>query len=150
MSKAVQYKKLEKYRQRLALLSMITTVFYLSTVLIGGVAYGNLKTTPSVEYSLFMYFSFIALVAAALLIFLAKNSTAMGEFSSAKKLIYSAMAATAVAIVSTTSALVISEGAFATELFYVYVTLQLVALALSTYLLMSLRGVVAYYTPRRK
>lgn len=129
---------------------MITIVFYLSTVLIGGVAYGNLKINPSVEYSLFMYFSFIALVAAALLIFLAKNSTAMGEFSSAKKLIYSAMATTAVAIVFTTSALVISGRAFTTELFYVYVALQPVALALSTYLLMSLRGVVAYYTPRRK
>ncbi|MFN3803783.1 MAG: hypothetical protein ACK4SY_01860 [Pyrobaculum sp.] len=166
MSRALHYRRIEEQKRRFALYAIATVVFYMATLLVGTIAYTwggeSLSIYLSLEaatrkgglplffQSLLALLSFIALVVSMALIFLAKSSTSMGEFSSSKKLIYAAAATTAVATAFAAAALAPPAAGYINEFYYIYLGMLAASLALSSYALTLLKGVTKFYTPRRK
>ncbi|MFN7106286.1 MAG: hypothetical protein ACK4M3_06885 [Pyrobaculum sp.] len=100
--------------------------------------------------SLLTLLSFIVLIVSTALIFLAKSSTSMGEFSSSKKLIYAAVVTTAIATAFAATAFAPPAAGYINEIYYAYLAMLAAALALSIFGLVLLKDVMKFYTPRRK
>ena len=165
MSRAALYKKSEELKQRYSLYGLFATVFYLVAVLVGGAAYAssNLPVYLSLNaayasgygtsvfvQSLLVLLSFILLAAGAILMFLSRATTARGEFTSSKRLVYSSIGVTALAIVFSASAIFPPASRVINEFFSLYLVLITAALGLAAYSTLLLKTVVQYYTPRRK
>jgi len=152
-------------KQRYSFYGLLTAIFYLAALLVGGVAYAasNLPVYLSVNaavasgygmmvfaQSLLVLLSFIVLASGALLIFLSRATTVRGEFSSSGKLLYSAIAAAAIALAFAATALLPPASSIVAEFHYLYIVMIVIALAMSIYAVMLLKAVASYYTPRRK
>lgn len=159
------YRRSEEQKQRFSLYGMLTALFHLVTLLAGGVAYAssNLPVYLSMNaavasghgtavffQSMLALLSFIVLAVSALLIFLSRATTARGEFTSSSKLIYSAIVADALALAFAAASLAPPASGIINSLYYVFIVMAAACIAMALFAVVLLRGVVSYYTPRRK
>jgi len=165
MSRAVLYKRSEELKRRYSLYGLFTAVFYLVTMLVGGVAYAssnlpvylsrNAATASGYGDVIFLQsvlvlISFILLATSALLIFLSRATTSRGEFASSFKLLYLAIATAGIALSFSASAAVPPASGIVGWPLYLYLALIAASLAMTIFAVTILRGVISYYAPRRK
>ncbi|RFA92814.1 hypothetical protein [Pyrobaculum aerophilum] len=165
MSRAVLYKRSEELKQRFSLYGLLTSVFHLVTMLVGGVAYASsnlpvylsLNAAAASGYgtavfaqSLLVLLSLIILAVSALLVFLSRATTARGEFSSSNKLLFSAVITSGLAFVFALFALIPPASQIINAVYYIFVAMQVACIALISFAFVLLKSVMAYYTPRRK
>lgn len=165
MSRAVLYRRSEEQKQKFSNYGILAVVFYLATLLVGVAIYSssNLPIYLSMNaaitsgggvalftQSLLVLLSFFTLTAASILAFLSRATTTRGEFTSSSKLLYSALALLGVTTVFAVSALLPPASEYINPLYFIYIVLLVVGIAVMLYAIALLRGVVAYYTPRRK